>query len=423
MRPPRRGAVYGGRYPLTWIHGEQSGGVDPTPNQERIRRLADEVAVSGVGETDYAEDYRRTRAGERFSDGYAYAATAFKRALADAGLTRDDIDGLIVGPTLAYERTAEVLGLEPRWAAQGDAVNAVFQGVLAITSGLAECVALVYGNDQRSAGTAYGGPEAMGGEAYLSYVYYAPWGMTSQGALYGMMTRRYMETTGFTEADLGHVAVAERRFASLNPRAIMRKPITLDDYLAAAYIAEPLRLYDYCLINDGGVSLILTTAERARKHPRPTVTIAALARADENVEATSLRPRLIDFYHGGHDIARRDLYDMAGIGPEDVDALQVYDSFSCHVVYALEGFGFCPRGQVGRFLREDGIGPGQRLPTNTGGGHLSETYMQGWNHQVEAVRQVRGESGERQVANARHVQYISDVAGKTLSVIYRRTDV
>ncbi len=388
------------------------------PDRERVRRLGGQVAVVGVGETDYAPDYRRTRAGERPDDAYGYAATAFRRALADAGLGRDDVDGLIVGPTTAYERTAEVLGLEPRWAAQGDAINAIFQGVIAITSGLAECVALIYGNDQRSAGTAYGGPQAMGGQEHLSYVYYAPWGMTSQGALYALMTRRYMELTGFTEADLGRVAVAERAFAALNPRAIMREPITLDDYLATRYIAEPLRLYDYCLINDGGVALILTSVERARSLPRPAVTIAALARADENAEATSLRPRLIDFYHRGHDLARADLYDMAGFGPEDVDVLEVYDSFSCHVVYALEGFGFCPRGEVGAFLREQGIGPGQRLPTNTGGGHLSETYMQGWNHQVEAVRQARGEAGPQQAPGARHVQYISDVAGKTLSVIY-----
>ena len=389
------------------------------PDPQRLSRLADQVAVVGVGESDYADDYRRARAGERYSDSYGYATTAFKRALADASVSRDDIDGLIVGPTLAYERTAEILGIEPRWSARADAIGSIFEGVIAIAAGLAENVALVYGNDQRTAATAYGGPDAMGGAEYLSYVYYAPWGMTSQGALYALMTQRYMQLTGFESRDLGQVAVAQRQFSSLNPAAIMPKPITLEEYLAAPYIVEPLRLLDYCLINDGGVSLILTTAERARRLPRPLVTIAALARADENVDATSMRPRLMDFYHRGHALARRDVYAMAGFGPDDVDCLQVYDSFSCHVVYALEGFGFCESGEVAAFLREQGIGPGGRLPTNTGGGHLSHTYMQGWNHQVEAVRQVRGEAGQRQVPNARHVQYISDVAGKTLSVIYR----
>jgi acetyl-CoA acetyltransferase len=376
--------------------------------------------VVGVGETDYPADYARARAGERYSDAYGYATTAFKRAIADAGLTRDEIDGLIVGPTLSYERTAEVLGIEPRWAARSDAVGSIFEGVLAISSGMAECVALVYGNDQRTVGTAYGGPEAMGGAEYLSYVYYAPWGMTSQGALYALMTQRYMQLTGFEERDLGQIAVALRQFSSLNPAAIMPKPITIEDYLTAPYIVEPLRLLDYCLINDGGVALILTTAERARGLPKPLVTIAALARADENIDATSMRPRLMDFYHRGHGLARTDLYAMAGFGPGDVDCLQVYDSFSCHVVYALEGFGFCEPGEVDSFLRERGIGPGGKLPTNTSGGHLSHSYMQGWNHQVEAVRQARGEAGDRQVPQARHIQYISDVAGKTLSVIYRR---
>lgn len=381
--------------------------------------MSGQVAVAGVGESDYAADHARSRAGERRHDGYAFGAFAFRRALIDSGLDRDDIDGLIVGPTLAYERTAETLGIEPRWAAQGDAATAVVEAMLAIHAGLAECVALVYGNDQRTAGTAYGGPAAMGGESYLSYVYYAPWGMTSQGALYALMTRRYMELTGFGEPDLGRVAVAQRQFSSLNPRAIMRKPITLDDYLAAPYIAEPLRLFDYCLINDGGVSLILTTVERARRLTRPLVTIAGVGRADENREASNLRPRLVDFYHRGHELAAAQVYRMAGVGPTDIDALQVYDSFSCHVVYALEGFGFCPAGEVGRFLAESGVGPAGRLPVNTGGGHLSETYMQGWNHQVEAVRQARGEAGAQQVLGAGNVQYVSDVAGKTLSLIYR----
>ena len=390
------------------------------PNVQRLSGLADQVAVVGIGETDYPLDYRRARAGERYSDSYGYATTAFKRALADAGLARDDIDGLIVGPTLSYERTAEVLGMEPRWSARGDAITSIFEGLLAITSGLAECVALVYGNDQRTAGTAYGGPEAMGGAEYLSYVYYAPWGMTSQGALYALMTQRYMELTGFSEPDLGKVAVAQREFSSMNPAAIMPKRITLEEYLAAPYIVEPLRLLDYCLINDGGVALIMTTAERARRLPRPVVTVAALARADENVDASSMRPRLMNFYHRGHEVAGTDLYAMASFGPQDVDCLQVYDSFSCHVVFALEGFGFCQPGNVSAFLREQGIGPGGRLPTNTSGGHLSHSYMQGWNHQVESVRQARGEAGERQVPNARHIQYISDIAGKTFSVIYRR---
>jgi acetyl-CoA acetyltransferase len=346
-----------------------------------------------------------------------------KRAVADAGLARDDIDGLIVGPTTAYERMGEVLGVNPRWGDQADAVTAVAKAAQAIATGMAEVVALVYGNDQRSAAIQYGGPEAMGGDAFLSYVYHSPWGLTSQGALYALMFRRYMALTGATERDLGLVSVAERGWADLNPRAIMKgRRITLDDYLASTYVAEPLRLYDYCLINDGGVALIVAEAARARaiaaKSGKAPVFIHGVGRADLNREATSLGPRLLEFYRPAQKLASESVYAMAGVGPEDVDALLVYDSFSCHIPFALEGFGYCVVGEAGKFMAENGIGPGGRLPVNTGGGHLSETYMQGWNHQIEAVRQLRGGEGARQVPDCRHVHYVSDVAGKVVSLIY-----
>ena len=147
-------------------------------------------AVAGIGHTDWVGDYKRVRNGEKPHDSYGYAALAFKRALDDAGISRDEVDGLIVGPTTAYERMGEILNIDPRWGGQADAVQAVFQAVMAIKSGMAEVVALVYGNDQRSAAVQYGGPEAMGGGSFLSYVYHSPWGLTSQGALYALMFQR-----------------------------------------------------------------------------------------------------------------------------------------------------------------------------------------------------------------------------------------
>lgn len=381
-----------------------------------LRRTA---AVVGIGHTDWRGDWALSRAGEKPADSAGYAARAFLNALDDAGIARDEIDGLIVGPTTAYERMGEVLGLEPRWGAQSDAVNAVIQATTAIHAGLASVVALVYGNDQRTAGTQYGGPQAMGGANFLSYVYHAPWGMTSQGALYAMMLRSYQEARGFGEADLGHVAVAQRHWASLNPEAIQQKRISIDDYMAAPFVCEPLRLFDYCLINDGGVALIITDAERAKRFANP-VHIQAVARQDVNRNATSLEPRLTDFYLPAQQASAKRLFDMAGIGPEDVDMAQVYDSFSVHVPLALEGYGYCAVGDAGKFLREQGIGPGGRLPLNTSGGHLSESYMQGWNHQVECVRQLRGTCGERQVEDCRFVHYSSDVAGKATSILYAR---
>lgn len=377
-------------------------------------------AVAGIGHTDWVGDYKRVRNGEKPHDSYGYAALAFKRALDDAGISRDEVDGLIVGPTTAYERMGEILNIDPRWGGQADAVQAVFQAVMAIKSGMAEVVALVYGNDQRSAAVQYGGPEAMGGGSFLSYVYHSPWGLTSQGALYALMFQRYKQLHGIGDSDLGQVAVGQRQWASLNPNAIMRnKPLSLEDYLAAPYIAEPLRMNDYCLINDGGVALIIMEASRARRlgHNK-AVTIHGLGRSDLNHNATSLGPRLMDFYLPAQRGAAEQVYAAAGIGPKDIDALLVYDSFSPHIFFALEGFGFCKPGEAAKFIADNGIGVGGKLPVNTHGGHISESYMQGWNHQIEAVRQARGNEGKRQVPDCRYVQYVSDVAGKAMSIIY-----
>lgn len=385
--------------------------------EPKMRRAA---AVVGIGHTDWVGDWARARAGERPANSYGYALRAFNEALRDSGLGRADIQGLIAGPTTAYERLGEVLGIDPRWGDQADAVLSVVQAAMAIETGLADVVAVVYGNDQRTAGTQYGGPQAMGGDAFLSYVYHAPWGMTSQGALYAMTFQAYKQARGFTEAELGEVAVAQRGWSSMNPNAIMRKRISIEDYMASHYVCEPLHLFDYCLINDGGVALILAEAERAKAICANPVYIEGIGRSDLNRGATSLEPRLTEFYLPAQQQAAARSYDMAGVGPEDIDVLQVYDSFSVHVPLALEGYGYCRVGDAGRFLREDGLGPGQRLPTNTGGGHLSETYMQGWAHQIECVRQLRGGLGDRQVPDCRRVHYTSDVAGKAVSLIYGR---
>ncbi len=277
----------------------------------RMRRAA---AVVGIGHTDWVGDWTRVRAGERPADCYGYGLLAFNAALDDAGLKHSDIDGLIVGPTTAYERMGEVLGINPRWGDQADAVLSVVQACMAIETGQAEVVALVYGNDQRSVGTQYGGPQAMGGDAFLSYVYHSPWGLTSQGALYAMTFQAYKHARGFTEADLGEVAVAERGWAALNPNAIMRKRITVEDYMASPYVCEPLHLYDYCLINDGGVALIIAEAGRARQLAQRPAYIEAVGRYDLNEGATSLTPRLTSFYLPAQQAVAKQVFDGAGFG-------------------------------------------------------------------------------------------------------------
>ncbi|MGE0801740.1 MAG: thiolase family protein [Lautropia sp.] len=378
------------------------------------------AAVIGIGHSDWRGDWQRVRAGESTTDSYGYAAIALRAALADAGIERGVLDGLISGHTTAYERLGEVLGLDVRWGGQADAVNALLQAVLAIEAGLAEVIALVYGNAQRSNRIQYGGSNAMGGDAHLSYVYHAPWGLTSQGALYALTQRRFMSARGYDERALGAVAVAERAWAALNPAAIMQKPITIEDYLASPYICEPLHLFDYCLINDGGVALIVASAERARALSPHPVYFEGIGRHDLNRGATSLAPRLETFYADAQTAAAQRAFDEAACGPGEIDLVQIYDSFSTHVPLALEGYGYCRPGEFDKLVRETGIGPGGGLPVNTSGGHLSETYMQGWNHQVEIVRQLRGVCGERQVRDCRRAHYASDIAGKAISIIYGR---
>lgn len=389
----------------------------PTPSA-RLAHLAGIAAVIGVGNTDYAADYHREPAGDSRFERSQYAIHALQRALDDGGVAKDEIDGLIVAPGLSYERVTELAGLNLRWAAEGDAARGVILATMAIASGMATCIALVYGNDARSSRRMYGGSASAREGEPKAYTFYAPWGLTSQGGLYGLMANRYLNLYGIGEAELGRVAVSQREYASRNPNAIKREPITFEDYLCSPYIASPLRRLDYCLVNDGGVALVLTCAERAATREGPWVSVDGLGWSDLNRDATSLRPRLVDFYHSAHAEAADQLYAMSGCDPEDVDCVQIYDSFSCHVPIALEGFGFAKKGSGLGMLGET-KGPGhRRLAVNTSGGHLSEAYMHGWNHQVEAIRQLRNQAEGRQVDDCRRVQYICDAAGAVRTVLY-----
>ncbi len=236
-----------------------------------------------------------------------------------------------------------------------------------------------------------------------------------------MMFRRYMEMQGLTDAELGEVAVAQRMASSLNPNALMRKRITIEDYLASPYVCEPLHLFDYCLINDGGVALIIAEAGRAAKMKRKPVLIHGVGRYDLNRRRHQPGAAPARLLPARRSSARRSRCSAWRASARRISsALQVYDSFSCHVPLALEGYGYCGVGDAGRFMRDTGISLEKGLPVNTSGGHLSESYMQGWAHQVEAVRQVRGECGDRQVPDCRYVHYSSDVAGKAVSIIYGR---
>ena len=389
---------------------------DPAKSDQSLSRIS---AIVGVGQTDYVGDNKRIKEGKRPHDSYGLAAIAFKNAIDDAGIDKNEIDALIGGLWTSPERLCEMFGLNVKWGEQGDPMMGMIDALMAIATGRAECVALVYGNNQRTAGTAYGGSNQMGGDMHLSYVYHAPWGFTSQGGLYAMQTRRFMYETGFTERDMGQVAVTQRLHASLNPNAIMPKRITIDDYLASQYIAEPLHIYDYCMINDGGVAMIMMSAEKAKKlAKKKPAYISGVGRYDLEKGATTLEPRLEGFYRPGHKISGEQLFNMAGIGPKDVSGMMIYDSFTPHVPFALEGYGYCGIGEAAKFFRETGISLERGLPINTHGGHTSESYMQGWGHLVEATRQIRGECGARQIENCRHIHYTSDVAGRCISIMF-----
>jgi acetyl-CoA acetyltransferase len=362
--------------------------------------LSDQVAIAGVGSTAFGDLYRNPDPERTAMD---LGTEALRHALADAGIAKNDVDGLITSRVPHYGRMAVRLGLNNlRFVNQLEgggraSAIAVQWAMLLITSGMAETVALVYGNDGRSAAMKYGG-EDEGEAAQYENVY----GITSPGAAVGLAWRRYRHLYGAPDDALAPVAINNRKNGALNPNAVMRKAITHEEYVNSRYITEPLRLLDYCLINDGGVALILTSAARARDLAKPLVLLTATA------QATDLHQEYAghDFFQTACRQVAAELYQTAGLGPGDIDVAEIYDNFTPVVLWSLEGFGFAPAGESWQWAKDGRIELGGELPVNTCGGHTAESYMQGWALHVEAVRQLRHEAGERQVANAQVAQYI-----------------
>ncbi|HEY4069732.1 MAG TPA: thiolase family protein, partial [Burkholderiaceae bacterium] len=237
--------------------------------------LRNRAAIVGVGNTAYGN----------FPDqsDYSLAAQAFKRAIDDCGLDKNQIDGLVCCRVPNYLRMGNILGLDPRWTVQLPAHGrmsgmAIIEATIALATGAANYVALLYANVGRSRRVNYGGDEAAG--------FWDPWGMTSPGAAHAMMFRSHMERYGTTTRQLGEVPVAIRGNALRNPDAVMKKPIDLDEHAAIRRITEPLGLLDYCLINDGAVCLIMTTAERARDLKKPPVLVSGYGAQDAFSNAT-----------------------------------------------------------------------------------------------------------------------------------------
>ena len=366
-----------------------------------LAELRDRTAIVGVGTTPFSALYRDLDP-ERTA--YELAAEAFRMALDDAGLKKDDVDGLICGRVPSYTRMADILGLHhPRivngYEASGRMSGVALQtAVMAVATGMTSVVACVYGNNGRSLAARYGGEQ----DEETTAVFDAMYGMTSPGAYVAMMYHRYQHDYGVPDGALAPLAINHRKNGARNPNAVMRKPITYDEYMASRFIAEPLRLFDYCLINDGGVAFVVTSSERARDLRKPPVYVTATAAAGNLTNSYTST----DFFYGAcKDVADR-LYAAAELEPGDMDCAQIYDNFSPTILFSLEGFGHCPRGDAWRWVQDGRIELDGELPINTSGGHTAESYMQGWALHVEAVRQLRGEGGERQVANCEVVQYI-----------------
>ena len=357
------------------------------------------AAIVGVGQTDFGMLYASKDARR---NAHGLAAEALRTAIDDAGLEKSDIDGLITS-WVDYGRMATVLGLRsPRivYDLQGAgrmSGMAVQQAAALVEAGAADTIALVYGNNGRSVKMRYGGTAASPIAAYDTM-----YGMTSAGAELAMMYRRYQYEFSVPDGALAPIAINNRRNAARNPVAVMRSEIDERQYLESRYIAEPLRLLDYCIINDGGVALIITTQERARALRKRPVTIAASATRGDlwNFYASP------DYFFAAcQDVAQR-VYEKSGLGPADMDCLQIYDNFTPTVLFSIEGFGYAKQGEGWEWVKDGRIATDGERPVNTAGGHTGESYMQGWAHHVEAVRQIRGEGGERQVAGCNTAQYI-----------------
>ncbi|MEI9927319.1 MAG: thiolase family protein [Sphingomonas sp.] len=233
-----------------------------------------------------------------------------------------------------------------------------------------------------------------------------------------MMFQMHMQRYGTTTRQLAEVSVRVPQPRHPQSRRGDEEPITIDDHEEARPIVAPLRLLDYCLINDGAVCIILTTAERARDLRKPPVLIAGVGARDA-FRRSAIANFDPDFWYAETRDAAAQAYSMAGVGPGDVDALMAYDNFSPTVLFSLEGLGFCERGEAGAFVEGGRLSLEGELPTNTDGGHLSNSYMQGWGLNIEAVRQLRGECGDRQVPDCEVVQYVA-ATPCTRSIIYTR---
>jgi len=329
-----------------------------------------------------------------------FTLEASKRAVEDTGLARDEVDGvLVMMPAIMGEqhgwaaRLAAYLGIAPTFSATMDlggatACGAVQTAAAAIDTGYCRTVLCCFGAQNWPQGVAL---QLFGSE------FQVPYGDVGAITLMAHIKRRQQYAFGYRDEHYGMIAVTCRQHARLNPDAQMRKPMTLEDYLSSRWVVEPLRLLDCCPSTDGGGACVVTSIERARDLAKPPVRIlgAGQSHSSELVHPTGAAAR-----HWGGTPAAQMAFGMAGVSPQDIDVAQFYDAFTPRVIHDLVAYGFCAPEEAGDFVAAGALSLSGALPSNTAGGLISEGHLCGFGHIREAVRQLRGECGPRQVKDA-----------------------
>jgi acetyl-CoA acetyltransferase len=364
--------------------------------------LRGRTAITGLGITEQGKVYGRTPIG--------FAAEALRLALDDAGLSRADLDGLLVNPGLSWGdlgmasfQLQQAMGLRDLRLTSSmnsggaTAASMIQYAAMAVASGQCRAVGCVFSDaplkPPRPAGEAKSGGGSAGAYAFGRGLE-AAYGQFGVNAMYAMVAQRHMHRYGTTNDHLGAVAVAERAWANRNPAAQFHDtPLTLADYHRSRWIVEPFHLFDCCLVSNGGLAVIVTSAERAGDAKRPPVYVLGMGQGHPGGDP-------VETLTSGAPLAKQAAFTMAGIDLSDIDVVELYDCYTFTVIVTLEDYGFCAKGEGGPLVADGRIAPGGSLPLNTGGGQLSSFYMWGMTPVSEAVIQLRGNGGARQVADA-----------------------
>ena len=334
-------------------------------------------------------------------------ARAAHAAVADAGLTMRDIDGLCTASVLSTMwplPVIEYLGLNPTFVdgtmlGGSSFIAHLMPAMLALQAGQCNAVLVCYGSTQRTSTTGGRGQVAAARRAMDPQPYETPYEPLQPLSAYALAASRHMAQYGTTRRHLAEVAVAARRWAQLNPEAFERGPLAIDDVLASRMVSDPLSVRDCCLVTDGAGAFVLVRGDRAKHLPQAPIHVLGTAAAAWHRQISSMPDLTVTAASQSGRLA----FEMAGLQPKDVDVLELYDAFTINTLLFLEDLGFCTKGEAGPFVEGGAIGPGGRLPVNTNGGGLSCVHpgMYGIFALIEAVRQLRGQGGERQVAGAR----------------------